>query len=313
MILLLAAAACFPCVQPMAPATSLDPADPAAVFRHVFSQLPQETIIYPSENHYYFVFKGGREEIHGNLWLDVGARDRGQLTISYATYRGGGRYQAYGRTFGPRDLTLTRLQPLLYRATYESRTVRFRLHKLVARLPASMKLRPGEVYVGPSFDDSGLQFALVYFKRYRHFHWVLDQDRPVPDTLVPHGAYLLVGRTSKFVFYRDASQNRLILAGVSAKEAIGNSPFDGPFDQLPDNLIEAGEVDLLTPLSAYMDDPKSIDRFGRSVNSPAIRTSIQPYMTYEKLRDLDWVADCEKSRQPSSDEFYACLANAEER
>ena len=311
-LLSLAAAACFPCVQSMVPAPSLNPADATAVFRHVFSQLPSETVIYPSENHYYFVFTGGGEKIHGNLWLDVGARDRGELTLSYATYRHGQRDQSYGQTFGPPTLALTRLEAFLYSATFESRTVRFRLHQLTVKPPAGMKLRPGEVYVGPSFDDSGLQFALLFFKRYRHFHWILDQDQPVPDELVPHGPDLLVGRTSKFVFYRDVPQSRLILVGVSAKESIGNSPFDGPFDQLPDNYIESGQVDLWSPLSTYMDDPKGIDRFGRSVDSPSIRMSIQPYMTYEKLQDLDWVAACKKRHTPPSDKFYACLANAEE-
>lgn len=296
----------------MAPAPALDPGDEGAVLRHVFSQLPDEAVVYPSENHYYFEFKGGREQLRGNLWLDVGVRDRGELMLSYAAYRGGERYQTYGRTFGPPDLKLTRLEPLLYRAEYHSRSVLFRLFRLTRQPPAGLRLRTGEVYVGPSFDDSGLRFALVYFKRYRHFHWILNPEDAGRESFTGHGADLVAGRRSKFVFYRDAAQNRLILVGVSAKEVNANSPFDGPFDQLPDNLIESGEVDLRTALSAYLDEPKSVDRFGRSVGSPALRVSIQPYMAYDKLRDLDWVARCKQSRKPGSDEFYACLANADE-
>ena len=296
----------------MANAPSLDAGDLAAVFRHVFSQLPDEAVVYPSENHYYFAFTGGGEKIRGNLWLDVGARDRGELAFSYAIYRNGEHYQGYTQTFQAPALILKRLEPFVYSATFESRTVRFRLHELTVRLPAGVRLRPGEVYIGPSFDDSGLQFALIYFKRYRHFHWILDEEQPVPEHFEPRGSDLVVGRRSKFVFFRDVAQNRLILVGVSAKEAAANSPFDGPFDHLPDNYIENGQVDLRSALSSYMDEPKTVDRFGRSLDAPSIRIAIQPYMLYEKLQDLSWVSDCKKRYNPNSLLFYACLANSDQ-
>jgi hypothetical protein len=308
--ILLFAAACAPCELHLKESQNLDLRNPQSVFAHVFRQLPDEVEVFPSENHLYFAFPSAAGELRGNLWLDVAARDRGILGIVYAVRNQGEKVLEIDSDLRAPFLSLRRRAVFDYEIEFEHRTVRFLLHRLVVRYPVAAKLRRGEEYVGPSFDESGLEFALVFCMARRHFLWILNEDALVPEEFDAPLPYLAVGKRTRFVFYRDRQYSRLILVGVSLDEVMQNSPFDGPFDQLPDNYIELGEVNLDRYLAQVLTNPHEVDRFGRSRNG-GLRTSILPYVDYRTMADLDFVRDCRAQHRRSEDAFYACLAGAE--
>ena len=67
--------------------TTLDLDDAEAVFWHVYTKLPDEVIVYPSENYFYFILYVDRKQIWGNLRLPAGKRDRGVLSFAYFEYK----------------------------------------------------------------------------------------------------------------------------------------------------------------------------------------------------------------------------------
>ena len=58
---------------------ALDLEDIDAVFWHVFSKLPDEVLVYPSGNYYYFTMYVDRRQIWGNIRLAAGRRENGVL------------------------------------------------------------------------------------------------------------------------------------------------------------------------------------------------------------------------------------------
>ena len=56
---------------------------PGAVFQYVFSRLPPEVHVYPTENYYYFSFFSEGKWFWGNMRFGVDERDRGLLPFVY--------------------------------------------------------------------------------------------------------------------------------------------------------------------------------------------------------------------------------------
>ncbi len=57
----------------------IDLEDVDAVFWHIFSKLPAEVTIFPSENYYYFIMYIEGRQLWGNMRLPAGRRERGVL------------------------------------------------------------------------------------------------------------------------------------------------------------------------------------------------------------------------------------------
>lgn len=275
----------------------------AAVFRYVFERLAPDVTVYPSENYYYFELPVQGRVVTGSLSLTPADRDSAQIGFAYTTRiqdkararfyftRGGGGN--YGQAQGVR---VRRTAALEVTVSAFARTVRFHLHDLKATPPTRNRLRADEEYVLSNFDDSGLQFHLIYSQPERHLFWILNEEGYVPETFSA-SRHLLVGDRTEFVFYADSLNARKILVGVAGLNVRQNNWYDGPFDQLADNLIEAGRVRLKPYLLAhYGGEARGIDDFGAW--SREGRMAVAPYTVYHSREDLSFVDSLEALRLP---------------
>jgi hypothetical protein len=263
-----------------------------AVFRTVFYSLPDEVTVYPSEGYYYFRLTRRGVTIDGNIALSADVRDEGVVHFEYhETFAvDDPNHWPIGQE---RDLTakdhvfLKKLGELRYAITFEGKRVVFKLNDVGASPPKKGKLSRDETYVGTSFDESGLQFHLLFNRRCKAFTWILNEDRFVPERFMQLKPHLIVGVRTEFAFYDDAARNRKTLIAVRRQNVERNSWFDGPFDQLPDNQIKAGTVRLREYIeAAYPDTKGKIDEYGILIKDRSARVAITPYAEYSSDREL---------------------------
>jgi hypothetical protein len=293
---------------------ALDLADARQVFRLVFSSLPDEVVVYPSENYYYFVFSAQGKTFWGSIALFVEERDSGILNFGYAEkidkfhqpcfpIKGG------SAAFTARDgVALKKLNDFRYYVTFENKTRFFQLNQLILAPPKKARLTADETYVGPSFDESGLMFFLVYNQSEPHLYWLLDEDGYVAETFAPLGDDLVIGERTEFAFYLDRANQRKILVGVEGLNTLQNNWYDGPFDQLPDNHIRTGAIELKSFLEkAYPAARGRIDKYGNYLDSPGSRVAVAPYLVYFSRNDLlDTIEACKSAGLPPA-KFYSCI------
>ena len=288
---------------------SFDVEDVAATFEHVFAALPDEVTVYPTENYHYFTFLHDGVEYAGNMRLDVADRDDGVLHFAYfAKSRPwlGELLTRYRPLTAADGVVVKKLEQLVYEVSHGGRGVVFRLNDLSGVRPPDEAVRPGETYLGPVFDESGLQFFLLFDEGRKDFLFVLNEEE-VPDRLVrvheDHPA-LTVGARTGFAFYEDRFAERKILAGVNAGEVALNTANDGPFDQLPDNFLE-GEALRDAILTMHPDLEGSIDRLGVFATGEG-RFLVNPYVNYEDPRELEGFLRCGDDAL-GEDAFYRCV------
>src|SRR4029077_9901119 len=137
-------------------------------------------------------------------------------------------------------VNVEKVAELVYRVTYGGKSVVFELNDLSNVKPPPGAFGPDEVYLGPVFDESATRFFLVFNRRLKLVHYVLDETDAIADQFVRAAATdrILIGKRAGFAYYRDHKLNRKILIGVFDANSRVNNYFDGPFDQLPDNFIE---------------------------------------------------------------------------
>jgi hypothetical protein len=253
------------------------------VFAFVFRALPDRVDILPTENYFYFSFHSGGIEYAGNMRLDTLDRDKGILHFAYFSKPqpwASETKSKYKKLDAKDGVAIKRHARFVYDVTYKAKTVRFALNDLSKVKPDNTLLRPGEVYLGPVFDESGIEFFLLFNKQIKQFHYILNEQKPVPDRLEPvaKSPGLEIGRRTGFVFYKDRFAERRILIGVNDLNVQLNNFFDGPFDQLPDNFLKGDQLkDAL--ISAFPDYKGVIDRFG-NFNGGDGRVLVHPYMLY---------------------------------
>jgi hypothetical protein len=283
--------------------------DADSVFAYVFSSLPDAVTVYPTENYYYFSLTAEGKTLWGNLRLDVLDRDRGVIHLGYFEYDENGeiqdrngRQKAYSKKDG---VEVKRLEPFLYAVTYKGRSVRFRLNDIGTAPPKKAKLADFETFLGNIFDESGLKFFLIFNGPEKHFHYVLNEDGPVPEKFLGVTNDIVRGRRTGFAFYVDTPNSRKILVGVYGENTDRNNFYDGPFDQLPDNY--AVQANLKKYLEeAYPYAKGSIDAYGNFLAQPEARVVVNPYTVYYRVEDLSFVASC-KASDLSPAAFYACI------
>ena len=272
---------------------SVDLSDVDQVFWHIFSRLPGEVTVYPSENYYYFIMYTDRRQIWGNIRLAAGRRERGVLSFAYFEFRetpyvteprvGASKF------FTDADgLAIEKLDPLTFKVRYNQKEVIFHLHELSQEPPKLFTLGDDETSLMRTFDESGYQFFLIFNERRNFFLWVLNEEEHYSDVLVPLRDDLLVGRKSGFAFWVDpAHDDRKILIAIRGENATRNDYYDGPFDQLADNYVEQ------TKISEYMVRAAPtlrgrIDKYGYFTDRERpSRVSISPYYVYFSGRALD--------------------------
>ena len=176
-------------------------------------------------------------------------------------------------------------------------------------------LRADEIYLGPSWDESGVQFFLIFNKTAKTFLYLLNETPKVdlyqPSSLSPA---VTVGNRTSFVFYKDKLLDRQILMGDFIGHTMLNDYFDGPFDQLPDNYVQGTALlDAILEVEPGLKNEKA-DRYGADPTGE-FRYGITSYKYYRQVRDLKPIADCaETNSDPAV--YYKCFdatkANEEE-
>lgn len=289
---------------------TLDVKDPMAVFAFVLDSLPDRVKIYPTENYFYFTFTLNGSPYAGNIRLDASDRDQGKVQFGYYEQTTGWRddtpnwFQVLDASKGVR---LEKLERFAYRLSYGAKSVVFELNDLSQVKPPATALGPGERFIGPIFDDSGIRFFLVYNSVIKNFLFVLDETVKVADDFFngPHGDRIVVGKRTGFVFYRDHRLDRKILVGVYEENVRVNNYLDGPFDQLPDNFIE-GETLRSAILEVAPNLKGQIDRFGGSPDGE-VRYMIAPYKVYRDIGEFASVHRCASRKHGSPAAYYRCF------
>lgn len=266
------------------------------VFQHVFSSLPDEVTVYPTENYFYFQF-GYRGLLYaGNMRLDVGDRDEGVVHFAYFNLfeDWNAELMTEYRPLNANDgVVIEKLEDLKYQISFRGRRVEFNLNDLRNVQPPANALAEGEAYLGPVFDESGIQFYLVFNEEEKYITFVLNENGPPPDRLIPYNEAkpdILLGMRTGFAFFQDPYRNRKILIGVYQGNVQNNNYFDGPFDQLPDNFIEGNELQNAL-LTLYPGLEGEIDRLGNFAGQQG-RVLVNPYINYNYLTELDVFLDC---------------------
>ena len=225
---------------------------------------------------------------------------------------GSGPFAGYPRVFGiawayvAHTDSLSKAGKLSYDVASGGKTVRFELNDLSGVKPPAGAIGPGETYLGPVFDESGIRFFLVFHEELKIFMFILDQSPPVSEQYnVPVlSDRLSIGIRSGFAFYEDRYAKRKILVGVNQLNTSVNNYFDGPFDQLPDNFIE-GDALKRAILAASPGMEGQIDRFGNSPDNET-RYLIAPYLQYEDESELGVIAQCAATEKPPV--YYNCFS-----
>jgi hypothetical protein len=290
-------------------AGTVDIEDPVDVFKTVLHALPPRVTVYPTENYFYFNFHESGVKYAGNVRLDASDRDRGIVHFAYfRDYTEWGRggdmvYRALDATSGVR---LERIGPLLYRLTFESKSVEFALNDLSTVTPPEGFLRPGESYLGPVYDESGVQFYFVFNAGLRKFYYFLNEHVTASETYrtSSYSRRILIGERTGFAYFRDRFRDRKILIGVYESNSNTNNYFDGPFDQLPDNFLKGDELRQAI-LAVKPDLAGKIDRFGNSPDGSE-RYYIGPYTPYRGDEDLEIFDQC-ASAAGKADVYYRCF------
>lgn len=289
----------------------LDLTDAKQVFRFVFSQLDSVVIVYPTENYYYFTFTTNGKTIWGTFNLSVLDRDSGVIGFGYierpdrfrnlesVSVGGGGDFSAKDDVFVKKGGDFT------YSVTFEGKTVVFQLNDIGLAPPRKAKLLAEEVFIGPSFDESGLKFFLIFNKFQKHLYWILNEEGFVPESFTLYTEDLVVGDRTGFAFYLDKENNRKILIGAEGFNVLNNNWYDGPFDQMPDNYVYGDKIEVKKYLEAsYPDTKGKIDKYGYYLDAPGSRVAVAPYFVYFSLEDLVSIIESAKSSARSKGEFY---------
>jgi hypothetical protein len=293
--------------------TKVDLSNPKDVFRYVFANLQDEVIVYPTENHYYFEFSAQGKVVKGNIEISAEWRDKGGIIIAYDevnTFSQAPNNLSGAAILSTQDgIEVRKIAPFQYKIIFQGRTVTFNLNQIEQTLPHRIRLTPEEVFVGRIFDESGLKFFLVFNQKFHHLFWLLDDDEKMSETLTPIDDEILIGNRSAFAFYDDKPNARKILIGVSKNEVKKNSWYDGPFDQLPDNYIATGQVEVRKYMeAAYFYAKGKINKFGIFLDDQESRVAITSYSFYshpDELRQL--VGEANKVRNRDKSKFYCSI------
>jgi hypothetical protein len=277
--------------------------DADAVFWHVFAQLPSEVTIYPSENYFYWILYIEGRQVWGNIRLPAGRRERGVLSFGYSEFTefpsGPGSYLSRSKYFTEGDgLLITEVDKSTYTVRYNKREVTFHLHKLKTEPPKLFTLNTNETFIERTFDESGIQFFLLFNTERNYFFWVLNEEEKVPDVFTSLDKEVMVGRRSGFAFWIDAL-GRKVLATIRKISVTRNDYYDGPFDQLADNYVDINKISYWME-RAIPTIKGRIDKYGyyTDVERPS-RVALSCYGTYYTHAEiLDFVKKAKASNDP---------------
>jgi len=285
-----------------------------AVFAYAFAELPLRVRVYPTENYYYFSFHHGGVRYAGNFRLDTADRDQGIVYFAYFEAFTGWRRDEIDKfkSFTAKNgVKVEKVKNLVYRITYKNKSVLFELNDLTDVKPPKNIVHAHESYIGPVFDESGIQFFLIYNPRLKIFHYILNDTKTVPDQIYTSkiSKRILIGRRTGFAYYQDKYLKRKILIGVYKPNANVNNYLDGPFDQLPDNFIKGDQLK-----KAILDISPNLkgktDRYG-ILPGRDDRFLIAPYLYYNYIEDLAIFDECANDKGTTRSDYYECFVTVE--
>lgn len=289
--------------------------DVMGAFGHVFAALPERVRVYPTENYFYFTFGYDGLIYAGNMRLDVKDRDEGVLHFAYFNQNEDWNFELLTR-YRPLSMAdgvkVEKVEDLLYRVTYQGKSTLFALNDLSDVRPPAAQIGEGEEYIGPVFDESGVQFYLMFHRPDKRFMFVLNEATSKTEELLSYSdgdPSILIGMRTGFAFYEDRYLDRKILIGVYAGNVENNNYFDGPFDQLPDNFLK-GDTLKEAILAMYPDLEGEIDRFGNFREHEG-RFLVNPYINYGFLDELEEYRRCGDAKLTRV-AYYECLQPPEE-
>lgn len=287
---------------------NLDLNDPKEVFRYVFSRLDDNVVIYPTENYYYFIFPMNGKIIWGSMSLFPKDRDNGVLDIGYIEKIDDAQRIDFspiggGSNFTEKDgVFIKKVDDFNYSVTFEGKTVIFMLNDIGLKPPNN--LPKNETFVGPSFDESGLKFFLIFNNTEQKLFWVLNEDSYTPENFTNYSDDIAIGDRTNFAFYLDKKNNRKVLIGVGGSNVLQNNWYDGPFDQMPDNYVYTGKIEIKKYIEAnYPEVTGRIDNYGNYIDEEGARVAIAPYTVYFFKEDLNTTVELCKT-EPL---FYSCI------
>ena len=184
-------------------------------------------------------------------------------------------------------LLIEELDKFTFKVRFDGKEVIFNLNQISQEPPTLFELADNEQYIEKTYDESGYNFILLFNSERNYFNWVLNEEVPLPDELMPIGEDLLVGRRSGFAFWVDRAHDaRKLLVAIRGQNATINDYYDGPFDQLADNYVdETNLASYVVRASPSLDG--RIDKWGYFLDSiKPSRVSISPYYVYFTDRAL---------------------------
>ncbi|MFC2075069.1 hypothetical protein ACFLRA_02215 [Bdellovibrionota bacterium] len=281
--------------------------DKMEVFEYIFSRLDEEVTVYPTENYYYFKAPANGLIITGSILLSPNLREQHKIQFFYEFSReniSDARTTVVLAELGEENkVYVQKISDFSYSVKYSNKKVKFTLNKLSFSPPKN--LLPGEVYVAPVFDESGVQFHLVFNEVVSRLYFLLNENGPITELLLDYKEGVLFGKRTGFAFFNDKKNDRKVLIGVMKKNVLINNWYDGPFDQMPDNFIATGQVSLVPYLEKHFGKKLNADKYGWQ-KGRKIKTIVPPILPYWDKKELLFVKEC-KSRDYNIHEFYFCL------
>jgi len=275
-------------------AQDLDVHNPYEVFSYIFSRLPDEVTVYPSENYFYFFLYADGIQWSGNMRLPARTRADGDLSFAYFEFEdfplGTRSGDSHAKMLNEPDGVLVREQSrFIWEVEYEGKIVEFHLNELRQDRPRSFVLDQNEVFIQRTFDESGLQWFLIFNRALNYFSWILNEEEQVPELIseFEENPNYYIGRKSGFLFWNDAEHNnRKVLMAIRRASVQRNDYYDGPFDQLADNYAAETNVSEFMQ-RAYPDTRGNVDTYGYYLDSEnSLRVAISPYYTYGEHEDI---------------------------
>lgn len=262
---------------------ALDPSDPDSMLAFVLASAPARPVVFPTEGYFYFTFDLGSHAYAGNLRFD--AIREGELSFAY--YQPDNISTLTWKLYHQDDgLDIHRLDDDVYRLTFAGVGRDFLLPTFGFESLPEIQLLDHESIVSGVLDESGVQFTLLFNEVMQCFYYVLDETRVRADDFNPMQttAPLDLGERTGFILYRDEVLDRRVLVGVSQQEIRANSPFDGPFDQVPPNLPIQERLERAYP---YVTSRGGIDAHGNFIEMVGERVAISPYRPYVDVTDVE--------------------------
>jgi hypothetical protein len=279
-------------IEGVSSSPAVDVTDVDSVFSYIYSRLPDEVTVYPSENYYYFIIYFGGTQYWGNIRLPSGRRERGVLSFAYFEFVEFPSVPGLGfsrsKYFTDADgVVLKELDKFTWEVRFNRKSVKFHFHQLKQQPPVSFTLGPDETFIERTFDESGMQFFLLFNTKSDYPFYVLNEEEIVPDTFEEITDNVLQGQRTGFVFWVDeARQNRKVLATIRSISVTRNDYYDGPFDQLADNYVDESHISEWM-VRAYPGLKDRIDKYGYFTDTSfGSRVALSNYGTYFTIADI---------------------------